>query len=96
MAVVHELFLYDMPMHRKKVRLCHFLIYVALCSLLNAKSLLIQIVFDIPWVRVDPLLEHFMPSLMALKKALPGRQTGSFRESFISVEVLSYSLKTKK
>ena len=31
-----------------------------------------------------PLLEHFMPSLMALKKALPGRQSGSFRESFIS------------
>ena len=27
-----------------------------------------------------------MPSLMALKKALPGRQPGSFRESFISVE----------
>ena len=23
---------------------------------------------------MDPLLEHFMPSLMALKKALPGRQ----------------------
>jgi hypothetical protein len=35
---------------------------------------------------VDSLLEHFMPSLMALKKALPGRQPGSFRESFISVE----------
>ena len=35
---------------------------------------------------MDPLLEHFMPSLMALKKALPGRQPGSFRESFISVE----------
>ena len=32
---------------------------------------------------MDPLLEHFMPSLMALKKALPGRQPGSFRESFI-------------
>ena len=27
---VHELFFYDMPMHRKKVRLRHFLIYVAL------------------------------------------------------------------
>ena len=27
-----------------------------------------------------------MPSLMAFKKALPGRQPGSFRESFISVE----------
>ena len=35
---------------------------------------------------MDPLLEHFMPSLMALKKALPGRQPGSFRESFYSVE----------
>ena len=35
---------------------------------------------------MDPLLEHFMPSLMALKKALPGRQPGSFRESFISVK----------
>ena len=37
---VHELFLYDMPMHRKRVRLRHCLIYVALCSLLNSKSLL--------------------------------------------------------
>ena len=46
---VHELFLYDMPMHRKRVRLCHCMIYVALCSLLNAKSLLIKIGFDIPW-----------------------------------------------
>ena len=35
---------------------------------------------------MDSLLEHYMPSLMALKKALPGRQPGSFRESFISVE----------
>ena len=35
---------------------------------------------------MDPLLEHFMPSLMALKKTLPGRQPGRFRESFISVE----------
>jgi len=35
---------------------------------------------------VDPLFEHYMPSLMALKKVLPGRQPGSFRESFISVE----------
>ena len=35
---------------------------------------------------MDPLFEHFMPSLMALKKALPGRQPESFRESFISVE----------
>ena len=34
---------------------------------------------------MDPLLEHYMPSLMALKKALPGRQPRSFRESFISV-----------
>ena len=46
---VHELFFYDMPMHRKRVRLRHCLIYVALCSLLNAKSLLIKIGFDIPW-----------------------------------------------
>ena len=35
---------------------------------------------------MDPLLKHCMPSLMALKKALPGRQPGSFRESFIYVE----------
>ena len=33
-----------------------------------------------------PLIEHYMPSLMALKKALPVRQPRSFRESFISVE----------
>ena len=46
---VHELFLYDMLMHRKRVRLRHCLIYVALCSLLNAKPLLIKIGFDIPW-----------------------------------------------
>ena len=83
---LHELFFYDILMYRKRVRFCHCMIYVALCLLLNAKSLLIKIGFDIPWVRVDPLLEHFMPSLMALKKALPGRQPGSFRESFISVK----------
>ena len=35
---------------------------------------------------MDSLLEHYMPSLMALKKALPARQPGSFRESFISVD----------
>ena len=46
---VHELFFYDMPMHRKRVRLRHCLIYVVFCSLLNAKSLLIKIGFDIPW-----------------------------------------------
>ena len=46
---VHELFLYDMPMHRKRVILRHCMIYVALCSLLNYKSLLIKIGFDIPW-----------------------------------------------
>jgi hypothetical protein len=46
---VHELLFYDMPMHRKRVRLRHCMIYVALCSLLNAKSLLIKIGFDIPW-----------------------------------------------
>ena len=46
---VHELFFYDMPMHRKRVRLCHYMIYVNLFSLLNAKSLLIQIGFHIPW-----------------------------------------------
>ena len=43
---------------------------------------------------MDPLLEHYMPSLMALKKALPGRQPGSFRESFIYV-VCFYKLKNK-
>ena len=48
---VHELFFYDMPMHRKRVRLRHYMIYVNLCSLLNSKSLLIKIVFDIPWDR---------------------------------------------
>ena len=37
-----------------------------------------------------------MPSLMALKKALPGRQPGSFRESFISVECFYIVLKRKK
>ena len=46
---VHELFLYDMLMHRKRVRLLHCMIYVALCSLLNYKSLPIKIGFDIPW-----------------------------------------------
>ena len=44
---------------------------------------------------MDPLHEHFMPSLMALKKALPGRQPGSFRESFISVECFYIVLKNK-
>ena len=47
---VHELFLYDMSMHRKRVRLRFCMIYVTLCSLLNYKSLLIKIGFDIPWV----------------------------------------------
>ena len=46
---VHELFFYDMPMHRKRVRLRFCMIYVTLCSLLNYKSLLIKISFDIPW-----------------------------------------------
>ena len=46
---VHELFFYDMPMHMKRVRLRCSMIYVALCSLLNFKSLLIKIGFDIPW-----------------------------------------------
>ena len=49
---VHELFFYDMPMHRKGVRLRHYMIYVTLCSLLKYKSLLIKIGFDIPW---DPV-----------------------------------------
>ena len=44
---------------------------------------------------MDPLLEHYMPSLMALKKALPGRQPGSFRESFISVECFYIVFKKK-
>ena len=44
---------------------------------------------------MDPLLEHSMPSLMALKKAPPGRQPGSFRESFISVECFYKVLKQK-
>ena len=34
---VHELFFYDMPMHRKRVILCCCMIYVTLCSLLNYK-----------------------------------------------------------
>src|SRR3990170_3059543 len=46
---MHELFFYDMPMHRKRARLRRYLIYVTLCSLLNHKSLLIKIGFDIPW-----------------------------------------------
>ena len=46
---VHELFFYYIPMHRKRVRLCCCMIYVTLCSLLNYKSLLIKIGFDIPW-----------------------------------------------
>ena len=46
---VHELFLYDMPMHRKRVRLRCFMTHIILCSLLNVKSLLIKIEFDIPW-----------------------------------------------
>ena len=46
---VQELFFYDMPMHRKRVRLRNFMIYVGLCSPLNYKSLLIKIGFDIPW-----------------------------------------------
>ena len=46
---VRELFSYDMPMHRKRVRLFCCMIYVILCSLLNDKSLLIKIGFDIPW-----------------------------------------------
>ena len=45
---------------------------------------------------MDSLLEHYMPSLMALKKALPGRQPGSFRESFISVECFYIVKKIKK
>ena len=36
-------------------------------------------------VDTTDISEHYMPSLMALKKALLGRQPGSFRESFISV-----------
>mgnify|MGYP005825294537 CR=1 FL=1 len=85
---VHELFFYDMLMHSKRVILCHCLIYVALFSLLNYKSLLVKNGFDVPWDPGDSLLEHYMRSLMALKKALPGRQPGSFRESFISVVCL--------
>ena len=46
---VHELLFYDMPMHRQRVRLHFCMIYFALCSLLNHKSLLIKIGFDIPW-----------------------------------------------
>ena len=44
---------------------------------------------------MDSLLEHYMPSLMALKKALPGRQPRSFRESFISVECFHIVKKIK-
>ena len=44
---------------------------------------------------MDPLLEHLMPSLMALKKALPERQSGCFRESFISIECFYKVLKRK-
>ena len=44
---VHELFFYDMAMHR--VRLRHYMIYVTFCSLINHKSFLIKIGFDIHW-----------------------------------------------
>ena len=44
---------------------------------------------------MDPLLEHYMPSLMALKKELPGRQPRSFRESFISIAFFYKVLKNK-
>ena len=44
---------------------------------------------------MDPLLEHYMPSLMALKKAMRGRQPGSFRKSFISV-IAFIKFKNKK
>ena len=44
---------------------------------------------------MDSLLEHYMPSLMALKKALLGIQPRSFRESFISVECFYIVLKQK-
>ena len=42
---------------------------------------------------MDSLLEHFMPSLMALKKVLPGRQPRCFRESFF---LLGASIEFKK
>ena len=29
---VHDLFFYDMPMHRKRVRLRHYIIYMLLCA----------------------------------------------------------------
>ena len=83
---VHELFFYNMSMHRKRVRLRHYMIYVTLCSLLNYKSLLIKIDFDIPWDPCGSITCALNAYLMVLKKALPGRQPGSFRESFISVE----------
>ena len=92
---VHELFFYNMPMHRKRVILHCCMIYVTLCSLLNYKSLLIKIGFDYLGIWVDSLREHYMPSLMALKKALTGRQPGSVRESFISV-VCFYIVKKQK
>ena len=44
---------------------------------------------------MDSLLEHYIPSLMALKKVLPGTQPGSFRESFIS-DVCFYIVQNKK
>ena len=43
---------------------------------------------------MDPLLEHYMPSLMASKKALPGRQPGSFKSHLFLLSAL-YRLKTK-
>ena len=76
---VDEFFFYDMPMHRKRVRLHRCMIYVTLCSLLNYKSLLIKIGFDIPW---DP---GGSITWVALKKAMPRRQPVSFRDSFIFV-----------
>ena len=75
---VHELFFYDMPMRRKRVRLRCCVIDVALCSLLNYKSLLIKMALRYLGIRVDPLLEHFMPNLMSLKKALQGETIRKF------------------
>ena len=89
-----DLFIYKMPMHRKKIRLRCYLIYASWCVLSCFKVLNILIGLITPW---DPgiLLSCFLsnnekgrikkhyshnicPSYMAIKKVLYGRQPSCF------------------
>ena len=45
---------------------------------------------------MDPLLEHYMPTLMALKKALRGRQPGSCRRVILFLLSAIIKFKNKK